>query len=207
MLEKLESSPFWTRCQNFIWSKQFIGHCPGNRKGWRQIGSLTPDSSICKTYRECWEERAKTNQTIPAHFGRNSFHPRGLQELLYFTLQYIYFFSACHKLGNTVISSFLKSFPLCQYESREIACLRGKPEGSKTIQVPEQIRPIFPLMSQGPETLQCWGWAEPPLRCWPSISVLVCQRRTPCVCLLLQRKALPEVWSSPPVSDWRILCP
>lgn len=54
--------PFWTRCQNFIWSKQFIGHFPGNRKGWMQIGSLTPDSSISNTCRESWEDRAKTNQ-------------------------------------------------------------------------------------------------------------------------------------------------
>lgn len=54
--------PFWTRCQNFIWSKQFIGHFPGNRKGWMQIGSLTPDSSISNTCWESWEDRAKTNQ-------------------------------------------------------------------------------------------------------------------------------------------------
>lgn len=75
---------------------------------WEQkgiVGSLTADSSICKTCRECWEDRANTNQTPPAHFGRNTFAPGGLQEVLHFTLQCTYF-AACHKLGNTVFFFF-----------------------------------------------------------------------------------------------------
>lgn len=89
-----------------------------------QIGTLTPDSSISKTHRECWGDRAKTNQTILNRFERNRFCPGGLQELLHFTLQCTYFLAACHKLGNTIISSFL-NFSIVSVWGQGI-CLPGR---------------------------------------------------------------------------------